>query len=250
MFMDKKISELPTLTSSQMREVDRAMVEDYKILLIQMMENAGRNLAKLARKVFLGSDPRGKNVTIMAGSGGNGGGALVSARHLHNMGANVVVLLSKNINQLSEVTKHQSEILVAMGVQIHNQLHYHEVTPTDLFIDGILGYGLRGAPYGQARELIRFANDHPAPILALDTPSGFSTSSGFAHNPTIKASATMTLALPKIGFKSKDFLHFGGELHLADISVPPALYSQPPLNLMVGNIFAESEIFRLVFPDM
>ena len=36
------------LTTGQMREVDRAMIEDYEILLIQMMENAGRNLAHLA----------------------------------------------------------------------------------------------------------------------------------------------------------------------------------------------------------
>jgi NAD(P)H-hydrate repair Nnr-like enzyme with NAD(P)H-hydrate epimerase domain len=31
-----------------MREVDRAMIEDLHIELVQMMENAGRNLAELA----------------------------------------------------------------------------------------------------------------------------------------------------------------------------------------------------------
>ena len=40
---------LPALTTAQMREVDRAMIADYHIELIQMMENAGRNLAHLAR---------------------------------------------------------------------------------------------------------------------------------------------------------------------------------------------------------
>ncbi len=37
--------EVPYLTTEQMVEVDRAMMEDFKIELIQMMENAGRNLA-------------------------------------------------------------------------------------------------------------------------------------------------------------------------------------------------------------
>ncbi len=40
--------DVPFLTTAQMIEVDRAMMEDYRIELIQMMENAGRNLAHLA----------------------------------------------------------------------------------------------------------------------------------------------------------------------------------------------------------
>ena len=35
------------LSEEQMIEVDRVMIEDLKIELIQMMENAGRNLARL-----------------------------------------------------------------------------------------------------------------------------------------------------------------------------------------------------------
>ena len=51
---------LPYLSTDQMIEVDRAMIEDYKIELIQMMENAGRNLAHLARERFFDNEPRGK----------------------------------------------------------------------------------------------------------------------------------------------------------------------------------------------
>ena len=40
--------ETPYLTTDQMREVDRAMIEGFKIDLVQMMENAGRDLADLA----------------------------------------------------------------------------------------------------------------------------------------------------------------------------------------------------------
>lgn len=41
--------------TAQMVEVDRAMIEDYHIELIQMMENAGRNLAHpLARAFWAG----------------------------------------------------------------------------------------------------------------------------------------------------------------------------------------------------
>lgn len=48
---------VPYVTTEQMIEVDRAMMQDYRIELIQMMENAGRNLAHLARMRFLDGNP-------------------------------------------------------------------------------------------------------------------------------------------------------------------------------------------------
>ena len=61
--------DIPYLTTEQMRQADRAMIEDYHIELIQMMENAGRNLAHLARTRFFGGDPRGQYVVVLAGPG-------------------------------------------------------------------------------------------------------------------------------------------------------------------------------------
>ena len=69
--------QVPFITTDQMREVDRLMVEVYGIHLIQMMENAGRNLAHLARTRFLDGEPKDKQVLVLAGTGGNGGGGLV-----------------------------------------------------------------------------------------------------------------------------------------------------------------------------
>ncbi len=73
---------VPSLSSKQMVEVDRVMEEELGISLIQMMENAGRGLARLAVHRFLGNDPGGMEVVALAGKGGNGGGALVAARTL------------------------------------------------------------------------------------------------------------------------------------------------------------------------
>jgi len=63
---------IPAITTGQMREVDRLMIDVYHIELLQMMENAGRNLAALARFHFLDGDPNRKRVLVLAGSGGNG----------------------------------------------------------------------------------------------------------------------------------------------------------------------------------
>ncbi len=72
---------LPFISTEQMREVDRLMIEEYGILLIQMMENAGRNLAHLARRRFLDGDSQGSRVLMLAGTGGNGGGVVIGNEH-------------------------------------------------------------------------------------------------------------------------------------------------------------------------
>lgn len=236
---------VPYLSTEQMVEVDRAMIEDYHIDLIQMMENAGRNLAHLARQRFLKGDPRGHRVVVLAGTGGNGGGALVCARRLHNWGSRVQVFITKPDGVFIPVPRHQLDILRRMGVPVSLAEELKGTHEPDLIIDGVIGYSLRGAPRGSARLLIRWANDNGTQILALDAPSGVDMTTGTIFDPAIRAAATMTLALPKAGLLAPGVEEQVGELYLADISVPPALYSQPPLSLVVGNLFAESEILRL-----
>ena len=57
--MNYPLVRVPFLNAAQMAEVDRAMIEDYRIDLVRMMENAGRNLALLARAEFLGGEGSG-----------------------------------------------------------------------------------------------------------------------------------------------------------------------------------------------
>ena len=236
---------LPYLTTEQMIEVDRAMMQDYRIELIQMMENAGRNLAHLARIRFLDGNPRGKKVVVLVGTGGNGGGALVCARRLHTWGANVQVIVSRPATDFTPVPAHQLDILQRIQVPIAEAETVSQVGGPGLIVDGLIGYRLKGAPQGTAARLIRWANAQPAPILALDVPSGIDTTSGTAFDPAIRATATMTLALPKVGLRAQGVEAYVGELYLADISVPPSLYAEPALALEVGPLFAESEILRL-----
>ena len=80
------------------------MVDHYGISVLQMMEHAGRNLANVARAVFFDGSVVGKNVLVVAGPGGNDGGGLSGARHLHNIGAIVTVVLTAPMDQLSSET--------------------------------------------------------------------------------------------------------------------------------------------------
>ena len=240
--------EMVGLTTEQMVEVDRLMIEEYGILLMQMMENAGRNLAELAWRMLGGAGEvvtgmpghEGKRVVVLCGRGNNGGGGMAAARHLHNRGAAVGVKLVGDPAGMKEIPAHQWDILQVMGL---TQADDPDLSRADLVVDALIGYGLSGNPRGVTAEWIRRANAAGRPILALDAPSGLDTTTGSAGDPCIKAQSTMTLALPKVGLLSPGAAAVTGGLYVADISVPPELYRR--LGLEVGPLFKEDTIVEI-----
>lgn len=227
-----------------MREVDRIMIEDYGITILQMMENAGRNLARLAQKLFL-EDTMNNQIVVLAGGGGNGGGALVCGRYLHNWGYDIQVILSKREQDFSGVPLHQMSILKKLGlVIISDGPEVYKQQPA-LIIDGLIGYSLSGAAKGHTAKLIEWANSCSCPVLSLDLPSGLDATAGFIGEPVIRATATMTLALPKSGLMEKSARYYAGDLYLADIGVPSQLYTRLSLNLKVGNLFRNESVVRI-----
>ena len=163
------------------------------------------------------------------------------ARRLHGYGADVRVAVTSD--QMTPVPGEQLRILENLRLPI--LVHDLPYADADLVVDGIIGYSLQGPPRNRAAELIRWANDSPAPVLALDAPSGLDTTSGTVFDPAMVATATLTLALPKEGLRHPDARWNVGELYLGDISVPPQLYGRPPLGLDVAPMFARSDVVRL-----
>lgn len=232
---------LPLLSAAQMREVDRLMVEVYHIDLIQMMENAGLQFALLAKRL-LNNDITDRPLVVLAGRGNNGGGGLVAARHLLNWGAWVQIVLTHPAETYNNVPAQQLTILQAMGAPLAWAEEGWELPLADLLLDAMIGYGLRNAPQGKARDLIQLANSSRAPILSLDVPSGIDSTTGQRFTPHIHATATLTLALPKTGLLVA--AQACGDLYLADISVPPQLYAD--LGLAAPPLFAKDTILPLV----
>ncbi len=241
----KTVSNIPFITKQEMIEVDRLMVKKYHISLIQMMENAGRNLASLARNLFFHGDVSNKKIFVLAGHGANGGGALVSARHLINWGADVKIIISKDETEFSGVPKIQLEILKNMGAYIFQFNQIKNDFNTDLIIEGLVGYSLNGSPRGTLKDIIEFANDLPVKKLSLDVPAGIDLSVCKAMKPAFFADAVLTLALPKECMQKEEIKKYIKQLYLADISVPSSLYKLLPSELLISNIFSESEIVRV-----
>lgn len=163
---------------------------------------------------------------------------MVAARHLFNRGAKVHVI--RLAGELKEIPAKQWMILNNVGLQNEP---YFDLAEADIILDALIGYGLNGDPHPEVAVWIEKANAAGKPILALDAPSGLDTTSGTAGSPTVRADATMTLALPKVGLISEAARPYVGKLYLADISVPPVLYRQMGLN--VQNVFEKETIIEI-----
>ena len=205
---------MPAVTADQMREVDRIALEEFGLGILQMMENAGRNLA-LNVMDMLDAD-RGE-VTVLAGAGGNGGGGICCARHLHNRGFKVWVVLDRDPRMLRGAAANQLNILQAAGLQSAVPTRASELMRrSQLVVDALIGYSLCGAPQGKAAELIDLCNQQTARVLSLDVPSGLDATTGATPGLVVRPERTLTLALPKTGLTNLE-----GELYLADIAIPP-----------------------------
>jgi len=204
------------VTAEEMRAVDRVAVEDVGVDLLQMMENAGRTLASTLCEVRDSTE----RVVVLAGNGGNGGGGMAAARHLTNHQVHVKVVLDRNPAELEGAAAHQHGILEAMGVSIGVGA---ESVPEECGVvaDAVIGYGLTGGVRGTPRELVEWTHDISAPIVSLDVPTGVDATSGEVLGKAVEPTRILTLALPKTGLAGTP-----GNLELADISVPAAVYDR------------------------
>ena len=219
---------MAALTSREMREVDRIAVDETGPGLLQMMENAGRSMAVLAIRRLRSVYPAGRAV-ILAGPGGNGGGGICAARHLVPRLEEVEVCLSSPARRLSEAARTQLDLYLETGRKLVTVEDLFLRDPPDLIVDALIGYGLRGAPRGEAARLIEWANGSPAAVVSLDVPSGLDPDTGDAPGAYVRPLATLTLHMPKPGLLNPS----AGQLYVADLGIPAGVTSrigvEPPV---------------------
>ena len=157
---------VPSISTEQMREVDRIAITVFHLSLLQMMENAGRSLCKNVIEIL---GKTSGTVTILTGAGGNGGGGLSCARHLHNHGFHVNLILDHDQSELSKATKTQFQILKAAGLQVTSPSREQEmIHSADIVVDALIGYSLHGTPYGKTEKLIKLCNEVASKVISLD----------------------------------------------------------------------------------
>jgi len=217
-----------TFTREALRELDRRAVEEYRIPILVLMENAGRAVAEVGRRLL----KKNARALVLAGPGNNGGDGLVAARHLHNAGVPVSILLLAGRERYRDAAATQLAIVDAMHLAVDTITPGHaelrdwivDSSPGDLLIDAIFGTGLTRAVEGVAAEVIRAANMSRHPILAVDIPSGLDCDTGRPLGEAIRATETVSFCGHKKGFaEARGYL---GKVIVADIGAPRELLEQ------------------------
>ncbi len=236
----------PTLTRTQSRWVDQRAMDHYGLLGLVLMENAGRGVADRLCHLILGDrlavaadayhapaiEPPPK-VAVCCGKGNNAGDGFVIARHLGLRGFDVRVLLWAEPAELTGDAGVNFRILEKTGVPI--EIFASQPDPARLerllagsawLVDALLGTGARGEPRPPLDAVIDQLNAAPAPILAVDLPSGLDCDTGEPAGHTIRAAVTCTFAAAKPGFFAPGAEQYTGELHVLDIGAPRRLVEE------------------------
>lgn len=205
-------------TRNAVREVDRLAIERYGMPGVVLMENAGRQVADVARRMH-----RRGLVLVIAGGGNNGGDGFVAARHLHNLRVDVVILTTKADDEYAGDAKINLDIARAMKLRFIDDPA--TVQPAAV-LDCLLGTGLSSAVQGKAAELIDWMNAQPAPVLAVDLPSGLDCDTGKPLGVAVRATATITFVGYKRGFIEPGASDYTGDVTVADIGAPRELVEE------------------------
>jgi len=223
-------SDLPTLNSAQVKQVDALAQERFGISVDWLMEGAGWQVARLSPAAS----------AVVCGIGNNAGDGLAAARHLHRWGklASVCCL---DAGRLRGAAAGELDALRRVGIEISSDLR---LDGAQAIVDAIFGTGLSRKPEGKFAEWIAAINASGLPVIAVDVPSGLDADTGVAYAPCVEAHTTVTLGLPKPGLLARDGPRVAGEVWVADIGVPFEAYAAVGVTVPPG-LFSKSELVRL-----
>lgn len=218
-------------TPQEMAALDQR-TQETGVPIAVLMEHAGARTADVARRLLEGRG--GRRVVVLAGKGNNGGDGLVAARDLAG-DTRVTALLAGPAAEfgggpaahLASLRQRHIPVVEAAGVtpsDIEAALR-----DCDLIVDALFGTGFHGPARGVPAALIDAANRSGTPILAVDVPSGIDAATGRADPPVIRAAATVTMGLPKLGLVQYPAAACAGRLFVADIGIPEAVIDAAPI---------------------
>lgn len=208
------------LSPSQLQKADAYTIEHQHISSWELMERA--SLAALEEIKSIISER--KPVTILAGSGNNGGDGLAIAFHLHQLGYEVNVLVLKYTPEFSEDCKTNLERLESKtSVSLKTYTEESELEKLELesvIIDAIFGIGLNRALPDFVQKVIKEVNTLEATRIAIDVPSGLFLSELTPENASVfQADYTLSFQCPKLNFFLPDYGNSLGELRIIDIGL-------------------------------
>lgn len=215
------------LTPLQMKSIDQTAIERIGLPGIVLMENAALQVVAKATSLIKGKEA---HVTVIAGIGNNGGDAFAVTRHLLSLGHSVSCYGMVPLDQYSGDAYTNGLILKNLGLDVPvvsedgvMERLSQSLRQSDLVIDGLLGTGLNREVQGLWSRVMDIINENAPLVLSIDIPSGVDGLTGRIMGNCVRADATVTFYLPKLGMVQYPGAACMGQLTVADIGIPYAL---------------------------
>jgi len=214
------------VTANEMQKMDRSTIESFGLPGRILMENAGRGATQFFLEHF--KNAVNKKIGVIAGRGNNGGDGFVIARYLVQRGISVTVYLLTERQKVSGDAAANLKLLPPLEVPVIEipdaetfSAHKTAMRHVTIWIDAILGTGLKSDVKGFFRDVIDFINQTNKPVFAVDIPSGLNSDTGRPCGSCVRADATATFAFAKTGHFLFPGADYTGNLKIIDIGIPP-----------------------------
>ncbi len=215
---------LKILSAEQIKALDAYTIKNEPIASIDLMERACQAFVNR----FIEIVEQSRIITIVCGTGNNGGDGLGVARLLYEKRFQVNVWIVRGAASESEdftvnLNRLPKEIPVK---EILNESDLDALEESKIIIDALFGSGLSKPIEGLHASVINYLNTLNAYRIAIDIPSGV-----FADKPSIKgakfkADLTLSFQLPKLVFLLPDHAEEIGVWELLDIGLSKQFIEQ------------------------
>jgi NAD(P)H-hydrate epimerase len=201
------------ITGDQMAVID-ANAAALGVAPKQLMESAGNAVARVVRDV---ADP-GDQVTVVAGTGNNGGDALVATRFLDAYDLRID-LLGRAGSIRTDVARDNWDALQRSAYPTREVTDSTAVAldDPDVVVDAMLGTGITGELREPTATAAAAITDSDATVVSVDVPSGFDAETGRLADNAVAADHVVTFHKAKPGLADLD-----ASLTVADIGIPAA----------------------------
>jgi len=215
-------------TGAAVRELDRIAIEEFGIAGITLMRRAAQACADVVQQCW----PAAEVVRVFCGNGNNAGDGYLLAGLLAQRGLKVEAIVVGDIVKLGADASAAYQFCEQSDATIQRLSEAAFADGASLFVDALLGIGLRGLVRAEFAEVITRINEHAEtkglPVLSVDIPSGLSADNGQVLGVAIRATATVTFIGTKRGLLTGDGTDMVGELYFDDLGVPVEVLKRMP----------------------
>lgn len=225
----------PIVSVTQMLNAE-LQSEKNGVSRINLMQNAAEAMLDFLKSSFELSN---KNITMLIGSGNNGGDGAVLAKLLPKYGANISIIAPNGLPKTDTAKACLDKISAALS-PLPPESFEKALVNADIIIDCVFGTGFHGELPKNTADLFKTANQTTAVKISADIPSGINGATGIIAENSFKPDITLVLAAMKTGLLNLPCNEYCGNIEILDIGITDDCYKE------YDALFTDPDIKKLL----